>query len=128
MKKRSLEECYGERPRKILSRDPKMEDDAFGEKLFQFRVLLPNSTTVELKLTELRSEIPVEELIDKLRKEYHIMVKQRRSPKRKINWDCQDIHFTDAQSRRIGFKVNLRNFTPNKWQFLWLHVRFCYHY
>ncbi|KAL8550899.1 hypothetical protein ACS0TY_000106 [Phlomoides rotata] len=123
MKKRPLEECYTDRPRKIPSRDPKMEDDTCGEKLFQFRVLLPNSTTVELKLTELRNEIPVEELIDELRKKYNILVKQRRSPesRRRINWDYEDIHFTDAESRRIMPKVNLRNFKPNKWYFLWLH-------
>ncbi|KAL8537992.1 hypothetical protein ACS0TY_000080 [Phlomoides rotata] len=122
MKKRSLEESNSERPRKILPRDPEMGDDACGKKIFQFRVLLPNSTTIELKMTELRNDIPVKEFIDELRKKYNAVLKQRKEEsKRGINWDYKDIHFTDAQSRRIRLKVNLQNFMPNKWQFLWLH-------
>lgn len=126
-KKRPHEEGSTERPRKSPFGVVKVEDDAFGEpKMFKFRVLLPNGTTLDLKLSELRNEMPIEEFVDVVRKEYLTVAKQGASQqlRRRINWKYQDLHFTAAHKKKIRIKVDFRDFVPNKWHFLWLHVRF----
>ncbi|KAI3458000.1 hypothetical protein Pfo_014663 [Paulownia fortunei] len=118
MKKRPHEESSIERPRKSPFGVVKVEDDTFGEtKIFKFRILLPNGTTVDLKMRELRSAMPIEEFVGVVRKEY----RNSTEPKRRINWKYQDLHFTDAHTNKIRIKVNFRDFVPNKWHFLWLH-------
>ncbi|KAK6135231.1 hypothetical protein DH2020_031039 [Rehmannia glutinosa] len=122
MNKRPLEDPSTERPRKIPV--VKVEDNLFEEtKIFKFRLLLPNGTSLELKIRELRNEMPIEEFIDIVRKEYSTVVKKRSSAdgKRRINWKYQDLHFTDAEDNKIRIKVNFRNFVHNKCPLLWLH-------
>ncbi|KAL3838065.1 hypothetical protein ACJIZ3_022656 [Penstemon smallii] len=124
LKKRPNEEPSVERPRKSPYGVVKIENDSpHDEKVYKFCILLPNGTTLELKMSELRNEIPIEVFIEKVRKEYGVGVKERSSTevKRRINWNYQDIHFTDANASKIRLNVNFRNFDPNKCHFLCLH-------
>lgn len=100
------------------------DDGSRKTKMFRFRVLLPNGTSVELKMSELRKEMPIEEFIDAVRKEYVLVINQKRSPKRNINWDYQDLYFTDVNDNKIRIKFDLCEFSSSNWHLLWLHVRF----
>ncbi|KAL0304417.1 UNVERIFIED_CONTAM: Nicotinamide/nicotinic acid mononucleotide adenylyltransferase [Sesamum radiatum] len=123
MNKRPREDSSTERPRKSPYGVFKVEDDAGETKIFKFRVLLPNGTTLELKLSELRNEMPIEEFVGVVKREYFNVAKQRRSlePKRAINWKYQDLYFTDVHANKMRIKVNFQDFMPNTWHFLWLH-------
>ncbi|KAL0400592.1 UNVERIFIED_CONTAM: Structural maintenance of chromosomes flexible hinge domain-containing protein GMI1 [Sesamum latifolium] len=123
MNKRPSEDSSTERPRKSPYGVLKVEDDAGEAKIFKFRVLLPNGTTLELKLSELRNEMPIEEFVGVMKREYFNVAKQRRSrePKRAINWKYQDLYFTDVHANKMRIKVNFQDFMPNTWHFLWLH-------
>ncbi|KAL0321555.1 UNVERIFIED_CONTAM: Nicotinamide/nicotinic acid mononucleotide adenylyltransferase [Sesamum calycinum] len=123
MNKRPREDSSTERPRKSPYGVVKVEDDASETKIFKFRVLLPNGTTLELKLSELRNEMPIEEFVGVVKREYFNVAKQRRSlePKRAINWKYQDLYFTDVHANKMRIKVNFQDFMPNSWHFLWLH-------
>ncbi|KAG8381135.1 hypothetical protein BUALT_Bualt06G0090900 [Buddleja alternifolia] len=123
MKKRPREDLSTERPRKSPFGNVKSENEAFSDpKVFKFRILLPNEMTLELKMTEMRNEMEIEEFIDVVKREYIMEVNQRsKPPKRRINWKYQDLHFTDAYTNNIRLRVNFRIFKPNEWHFLWLH-------
>ncbi|EYU25236.1 hypothetical protein MIMGU_mgv1a019692mg [Erythranthe guttata] len=123
--KRPREEASIERPKKGPFGAVKIEQGTVDEaNIFKFRILLPNATTLDLKLSELRTEMSIEEFIDVVRKEYFTVAKQRNStePKRRIiNWKYPDLHFTDGNLRKMRIKVNFRDFVHTKWNFLWLH-------
>ncbi|GFQ06478.1 hypothetical protein PHJA_002791800 [Phtheirospermum japonicum] len=124
MNKRPLEDSSSERPRKSPFGHVKTENGLFNEtKTFKFRILMPNSTTLELKLSVLQTEMPIEKFMDVVKKEHATVVKQRISeqPKRRINWKYQDIHFTDANSKKKRTKINFRTLLPNEWNILCLH-------
>ncbi|KAK4431325.1 Structural maintenance of chromosomes flexible hinge domain-containing protein GMI1 [Sesamum alatum] len=123
MNKRPREDSGMQRPRKSPYGVVKVEDDAGETKTFKFRVLLPNGTSLELKLSELGNEMPIEEFVGVVKREYFNVVKQRRSlePKRAINWKYQDLYFTDVHAKKMRIKVNFQDFMPNMWHFLWLH-------
>ncbi|KAL1532041.1 structural maintenance of chromosomes flexible hinge domain-containing protein GMI1-like isoform X1 [Salvia divinorum] len=93
------------------------------EHVYKFRVLLPNGTAVELKMSELRKEMPIEKFIGIVTREYSLLANQKTSlgQKRRINWDYQDLHFTDTQDNKIKLEVDFRKFLPNIWHLLWLH-------
>ncbi|KAL3838064.1 hypothetical protein ACJIZ3_022655 [Penstemon smallii] len=124
LKKRPNEDPSVERPRKSPYGVVKFKNDSPNdEKVYKFCILLPNGTTLELKMSELRNEIPIEVFIEKVRKEYDVGLKERSSTevKRRINWNYPDIHFTDANASKIRLNVNFRNFDPNKCHILCLH-------
>ncbi|KAL6508311.1 hypothetical protein OROHE_021853 [Orobanche hederae] len=123
MKKRPLEETSTQRPRKSPFGLVKAEDGLFKEtKVFKFRILMPNSTSLELKTTELRTGMPIEEFVDVVKREYFTLVKQQSSqPQRKINWKYPDLHFTDVKAKKIRMKVDFCNLLPNEWNILCLH-------
>lgn len=117
LSKRHNEDPSIERPRKSLFGGVKDESDALlADKIFWFRILLPNGTTIELKMTELRSHMPIEEFIDAVKREHFNTVKRTGSPqpKTKINWKYADLHFTDADGIKIRTEVKFRDLLPNK--------------
>lgn len=124
--KRTIEDSSVERTRKMPFKRVTMVGETLEEMEFKFRVLLPNSTTIELKMSELPDEnIPMENFMELVKREYDRGVKQRKSPKsdRIINWENKELYFTDEQSKEIRSKVKFCDFMHNKWHFLWLHVR-----
>ncbi|XP_073032528.1 structural maintenance of chromosomes flexible hinge domain-containing protein GMI1 isoform X1 [Primulina eburnea] len=122
--KRPNEEPSRERPRKILFGGVKVESDAhLANKLFWFRILLPNGTTLELKMTELRSHMPIEEFIAAVKREYFNTVPRTGSGQleTRINWTYADLHFTDADGNKMRTEVKFRDLLPNKWHILALN-------
>ncbi|KAL3653639.1 hypothetical protein CASFOL_003320 [Castilleja foliolosa] len=122
--KRPLEDSSSERPQKSPFGHVKTEDGLFNAtKTFKFRILMPNGTTLELKISVLKTHMPIEEFIDVVKSEYETVVKQRISEqkKRRINWKYQDIHFTDAHSKEMRTKINFWTLLPNEWNILFLH-------
>lgn len=115
-------------PGKSSSGTVQAKDDGC-EMVYRFRVLLPNGTAVGLKMSELRKEMPIEKFINIVRREYSLLANQKTSlgQKRRINWDCQDLHFTDTHENKIKLKIDFQKFLPSIWHLLWLHVRFCHH-
>ncbi|XP_042033848.1 structural maintenance of chromosomes flexible hinge domain-containing protein GMI1-like isoform X2 [Salvia splendens] len=111
-----------ETPGKSSSGTVQAKDDG-REMVYRFRVLLPNGTAVELKMSELRKEMPIEKFIGIVRREYSLLANQKTSlgQKRRINWDYQDLHFTDTQENKIKLKIDFQKFLPNIWHLLWLH-------
>ncbi|XP_073119443.1 structural maintenance of chromosomes flexible hinge domain-containing protein GMI1-like [Henckelia pumila] len=114
--KRPNEESSIERPKKSPFGDVKVESDApLASKNFWFHVLLPNGTTLELKMTERRSQMPIEEFIDAVKREYFSTEKRTgSSQKTGINWTYADLHFTDADGNKIRTEVKFRDLLPNK--------------
>ncbi|XP_075495210.1 structural maintenance of chromosomes flexible hinge domain-containing protein GMI1 [Primulina tabacum] len=115
--KRPNEEPSKERPRKNLFGGVKVESDALlANKIFWFRILLPNGTTLELKMTELRSHMPIEEFIAAVKREYFNTVPRTGSgqPETRINWTYADLHFTDADGNKMRTEVKFRDLLPNK--------------
>lgn len=125
MNKRRREESELQTPRKSQFGVVKVDNDLYGEgKQFMFRILMPNSSTLELKMCELRNVIPIEDFIYSVKKVHFNAVKQgAQEPQKKINWNYPDLHFTDTNSNKISIKLNLSNFKHDTWHFLRLHVR-----
>ncbi|XP_042036221.1 structural maintenance of chromosomes flexible hinge domain-containing protein GMI1-like [Salvia splendens] len=111
-----------ETPGKTSSGTVQAKDDGC-EMVYRFRVLLPNGTAVELKMSELRKEMPIEKFISIVRREYSLLANQKTSlgQKRRINWDYQDLHFTDTQENKMKLKIDFQKLLPNIWHLLWLH-------
>ncbi|KAL6509247.1 hypothetical protein OROGR_022557 [Orobanche gracilis] len=123
MKKRPLEETSTHRPRKSPFGFVKAEDGLFKEtKVFKFRILMPNSTSLEVKITELRTGMPIEEFLDVVKREYFALIRHQSSQsQRKINWKYPDLHFTDVKAKKIRMKLDFCNLLPNEWNILCLH-------
>ncbi|KAL2540263.1 gamma-irradiation and mitomycin c induced 1 [Abeliophyllum distichum] len=124
--KRPIEDSSIERARKKPYEciEIKDEDDGLGvEKIYKFRVLMPNGATVGVKVRALYSQMPLQEFVDVVKKMYVSFVRQTMSqkPRRKINWASQELHFTDVYEKTIRNIVNFKNFKPNEWHILRLH-------
>ncbi|XP_055825977.1 structural maintenance of chromosomes flexible hinge domain-containing protein GMI1 [Solanum dulcamara] len=85
-------------------------------KVFYFRVLLPNGITLELQVPGPPSEMPVEDFVILVRREYQNLGRRTelRKPKRQINWTSKDLHFVDAFENRITKMLDFRNFKSDK--------------
>ncbi|XP_051138184.1 structural maintenance of chromosomes flexible hinge domain-containing protein GMI1 isoform X2 [Andrographis paniculata] len=122
MNKRPREESGSQSPRKSQHGALKVQDVARGElKHFMFRILMPNGSTLDLKIHDQRNEIPIEEFIGVTKKQYSVVKQGSLKPNRRINWEYPDLHFTDANKKKIQTKLNLLDYIRNYWHFLWLH-------
>ncbi|CAK9151606.1 unnamed protein product [Ilex paraguariensis] len=99
-----------------------VNDDRF-ERIYMFKVLLPNGTSMGMKMSLLKSEIPIEEFVQMVQQEYFQTIRKTEpsKPRRRINWNSQDLHFVDAFENKIRKKLNFKNFKPNNWYILRLH-------
>uniref|UniRef100_A0A3Q7GA24 Uncharacterized protein n=1 Tax=Solanum lycopersicum TaxID=4081 RepID=A0A3Q7GA24_SOLLC len=120
--KRHCEDFSTETPRKKPSRVLRIQVDSDEEvgnnegKVFYFRVLLPNGITLELQVPGPPSEMPVEDFVILVRREYQNIGRRTDSPKprRQINWTRKDLHFVDAFDNRITKTMDFRKFKSNK--------------
>ncbi|XP_027771413.1 structural maintenance of chromosomes flexible hinge domain-containing protein GMI1-like [Solanum pennellii] len=120
--KRHCEDFSTETPRKKPSRVLRIQVDSDEEvgnnegKVFYFRVLLPNGITLELQVPGPPSEMPVEDFVILVRREYQNIGRRTDSPKprRQINWTSKDLHFVDAFDNRITKTMDFRKFKSNK--------------
>ncbi|KAK4734712.1 hypothetical protein R3W88_008973 [Solanum pinnatisectum] len=120
--KRQCDDFSAETPRKKPSRVLRIQVDSDEEvgtsegKVFCFRVLLPNGITLELQVPGSPSEMPVEDFVILVTREYQNLGRRTESPKpkRQINWTSKDLHFVDAFENRITKMLDFRKFKSNK--------------
>ncbi|KAM7504877.1 hypothetical protein LguiB_003781 [Lonicera macranthoides] len=123
LNKRPIESCVdNNRPNKRPTASVNVDDDG-PEKIYRFRVLLPNGTSLGLRLREPDNEMAVEMLIAMVKEEYFRQKRQTESPtqKRRINWKSADLCFLDAFDNKIRNRINFKNFQTNKLHILRLH-------
>lgn len=99
------------------------DDGGDKNKFYRFKILLPNRTTVELKLPGLKSEAPFDEFIYLVKDEY--LRAQRQSPMKKmrsLNWNDRCLYLEDENGGKITHKIIFANFKPYKCHILRLHV------
>lgn len=131
--KRQCDDFSAETPRKKPARVLRIQLDSDEEvgtnevKVFYFRVLLPNGITLELQVPGPPSEMPVEDFVILVRREYQNLGRRTElpKPKRQINWTSKDLHFVDAFENRITKMLDFRNFKSDKSHMLRLCVCFC---
>nr|XP_027110064.1 structural maintenance of chromosomes flexible hinge domain-containing protein GMI1-like isoform X2 [Coffea arabica] len=94
---------------------PAEGDQLSAEKVFKFRVLLPNGTSVDLNLRRPGAEMTLEEFVHTVKREYFSVVRQTEAskPRSSINWSSQDFHLFDANANPISKKLVLNNFRRN---------------
>ncbi|GER34307.1 gamma-irradiation and mitomycin c induced 1 [Striga asiatica] len=122
--KRPLEDSSSERPRKSPFGHVKVEDGLFNKtKIYKFRILMPNATTLELKISEQRNEMPIKQFLDAVKRKYFNVVNQRSSEQLKgeINWKYPDLHIMGVDAKKLSVKIDLHNLPPNQWHILCLH-------
>lgn len=104
-----------QRPRKKAI----VEIDDSSEKVYKFRVLLPSGLCTGVRIRDLEfMEMPVKEFVEIVRQEHQRMMRQtehmNQKPKRRVNWNSQELHFIDVNDNVIHNMINFRRFTPNK--------------
>lgn len=101
-----------------------------AEKIFKFRVLCPNGMSLGLKIRDPGLECSIDEFVELVKGEYFRALRQKESekPKRRIDWKCEDLHFVDAFDNVMRRLISFKNFKPNKYHILRLHVSLCYTY
>ncbi|XWS37991.1 hypothetical protein CRYUN_Cryun19dG0092200 [Craigia yunnanensis] len=99
------------------------DEDDDSNKVYRFKVLLPNGTSVGLTLKEKEPEISFQGFIGLIRDEYDVVRRQSESVKRKrmINWKSESLYLEDAHDRKTKSRINLRHFHPHKCHILQLH-------
>lgn len=90
-------------------------DESSAEKVFKFRVLLPNGTSVDLNLRRRGGEMTLEEFVHVVKHEYLSVMRRTEAsmPRSSINWSSQDFRLFDANANPIRKKLVLSNFRPN---------------
>ncbi|KHN14095.1 hypothetical protein glysoja_033322 [Glycine soja] len=100
-----------------------LSDDDDSEKVFTFKILLPNGTSVELTLRDPEAEMPLGNFVRLVKEKYSEARKHCESMKntRDINWKGGSISLQDANDKKIRNVLNLKNYKPNKYHILRLH-------
>lgn len=126
--KRPSRECEkSERPTKKTSMEVvRINDDddgGGGQRLYKFRLLLPNGMSLGLKIRDPQMEMSIEEFVELVKEEYFRAVRETNSQKskRRINWKSNDLHFVDVFDNVIARKISFKNFMPHKYHILTLH-------
>ncbi|PHT53341.1 hypothetical protein CQW23_07803 [Capsicum baccatum] len=129
--KRRREDFSAETPRKRPSRVLRIQLDSDEEevgdnveKIFHFRVLLPNGITLELQVPGPPNNMPVQDFVILLSREYQNYERRTESspkPKREINWTSKNLHFVDAFENKITKMFDFRKLKPNQSHMLRLH-------
>nr|GLL20039.1 hypothetical protein DM860_016599 [Ipomoea trifida] len=80
---------------------------------FSFRVLLPNGTTLELKIREPGNDMSVDQLVEAIRAEYCALKCRTESHRRQINWKSQNLYILDPFDRKLK-GLYFRKLNPRK--------------
>ncbi|KAI3957039.1 hypothetical protein MKW92_027974, partial [Papaver armeniacum] len=117
-------ECYN-RARTIRYTEYSNEDDDEEEtKSYNFRVLLPNGTSVGLTLNQISNEMSIKGFLKRLRNDYERNLEDDhvKRNKRKIDWDSQGVYLEDVVDGYIlSDKIVFRRYEQNHWHLLKLH-------
>lgn len=101
------------------------EDLGNMDREYRFQILLPNGTSVRLKLQNPEPKMPFGDFIRKVEEEYVRTWRKSGSLKRKreINWKGGSFLLVDADDMKIQNVVNFKNFKPHQCHILRLQVR-----
>ncbi|XP_052192848.1 structural maintenance of chromosomes flexible hinge domain-containing protein GMI1 [Diospyros lotus] len=100
------------------------DDDAPGVgKVYKFRVLLPNGTSLGLTIRDPEMDLDLEEFVHLVKAEYFKTIRESGSPKpkRRVDWRSRNLCFVDAFDDVLGTRISFRKFQPNKYHILRLH-------
>ncbi|XP_042487826.1 structural maintenance of chromosomes flexible hinge domain-containing protein GMI1 isoform X2 [Macadamia integrifolia] len=102
---------------------PIVELDDEMEKVYKFRVLLPNGTSVGLTFHEPGDEIMMNEFMENIKREYFrtINAAERVKVKRKVLWKSNDIHVEDVSGIKFRKRIPFKHFKPYKCHFIRLY-------
>ncbi|XP_062120131.1 structural maintenance of chromosomes flexible hinge domain-containing protein GMI1-like isoform X2 [Humulus lupulus] len=92
-------------------------------KIYRFKILLPNGTTIGLNLRECGPKMPLDEFVSLVKDEYSRVVQRSKSMqcKRRINWNAGSLFLQDANDAKMTSIVDFKNFKPHKCHILILH-------
>lgn len=89
--------------------------------MYRFKILIPNGTSVELKLRNPNPEMPLRDFIGLVKEKY--LVTRKSSQRRDINWSGSSTLFLqDVNDVKIRNIVRFKNYKPHKCHILRLHV------
>ncbi|KAJ7965338.1 Protein defective in meristem silencing 3 [Quillaja saponaria] len=99
------------------------DDDDDMDKVYRFRILLPNGTSVKLTLPDPDPEMSFGDFIELVKDEYFLALKQSESMKQKrtINWKDGSLCLVDANDIKIRDTVKFKKFHHHKCHILRLH-------
>ncbi|XP_028806664.1 structural maintenance of chromosomes flexible hinge domain-containing protein GMI1 [Neltuma alba] len=107
------------RKRKVCISDDDGDNDIIA-KVYRFKILLPNRTSIELNLRNPDPEMPLRDFISLVKDKY--LVARKRSPlvtkKRDINWSVGNLFLLDANDAKVKDPVRFKNYDPHKCHFL----------
>lgn len=94
------------------------------DRLYRFKVLLPNGTSIGLTVTDPGPEMPLRDFIGLVRDEYFRARNQYEPIKQKkhIYWNSNRIYLEDVNSQKMRSIIKFDNFKPHKCHILQLHV------
>lgn len=103
-------------PRKLFPFVNKEVSNSTVEKVFEFCVLLPNGTSVDLTIRGKSGEIHLQEFVNRVRQEYlsRIGTFAPEKQEKTIDWKSQSLHIVDAYEKKITMKLNLEDFKANR--------------
>lgn len=95
------------------------------EKVYKFRVLLPNGLCLCLRVVDPPgNQMPVVVLADMVKEEYDRMKGSEKVRKRSIDWDSPDLCFFDIFENRIKDLIDFGSYETDKFYTLRLCVSF----
>ncbi|XP_059434267.1 structural maintenance of chromosomes flexible hinge domain-containing protein GMI1 [Corylus avellana] len=99
------------------------DDDNEIGRVYRFKVLLPNGTSIGLTVTDPGREMPFRNFIGLVKDEYYRARKQYEPIKQKkhIDWNSDRIYLEDGNSREMRGMIKFDNFNPHKCHILQLH-------
>ncbi|XP_057951572.1 structural maintenance of chromosomes flexible hinge domain-containing protein GMI1 isoform X2 [Malania oleifera] len=98
-------------------------EDSDIDKVYKFKILLPNGKALVLTLCEPPNEMPLEEFVDNVKHEYFQSIRQLDlvNPIKRIMWKSKDVYLEDGYGNKIRNKICFTNFKMHKCHILQLH-------
>ncbi|CAN1250771.1 Structural maintenance of chromosomes flexible hinge domain-containing protein GMI1 [Linum perenne] len=109
-------------PNKSAKRKLVLDDEDDDNRVYRFKVLLPNGLMVGVRLDNPAPQLPLQDFVKLVEKHYVMMRRQSRVvPTRNVNWKSESLYFEDSQDRKIIQRIKFMNYKPNKCHILRLY-------
>ncbi|CAH2044294.1 unnamed protein product [Thlaspi arvense] len=101
--------------RRLVKRALIMDDDEDEDTVYSFKVLLPNSTSVPLKVTNPDQEMPMEKFVNLVKEEYDKARKDcvLMSKRTKVDWNLGRKFHLESNGGKMKGMVRFAAFEPN---------------
>ncbi|RAL46965.1 hypothetical protein DM860_016599 [Cuscuta australis] len=119
-KKQAYSEMFKRKECQVLRICSREDEDGDPDMVVSFRVLMPNGTTLEMKVGRDKNEMSLSQLVDAIKTEYMALKGRTWSQKRQINWNSPSLYILDPLDRKIK-GIDLRKLNPRKTYMLRLH-------